>query len=317
MKKNYLFVILVLIIFAGVFWYLTKASNSKPSEQDNSQTEVVRTSQKEETKTQINGKIVYVAKQNNFTINTYNFTDKKIETLFTDKNEAFKVKAIAGQLTNNRIALFTEGDQNKILAVSLDGIAKTEVLFDNIGNPDLAAVSPDGKNLAFVFFSNVERDYGYNLYLRTNDNKEEALVRSDDAITNLVWNGNATKLLYLDKSSPKEIRAYDFALRKSVSFSDFENEVFAFNFANGDLFASLIKNSDSVIMKINSEGSGMSEIATITKTKAFDIFIEEANMAFLSSAGSEPVSSGKIKIDNKDGIINSEEANNIIGWLKN
>lgn len=123
--------------------------------------------------------IYYVIKGTGFTdIYKYNLENLENKKVFTDRDEQEKIKAISGLNDQKTLMLTSKVEDefaNNIYLLSLDGSGKKEKKIPNFSSPQTPILSPDGKRIAYVLFSNAESDFGFKLLISdlNGENKQE------------------------------------------------------------------------------------------------------------------------------------------------
>ncbi len=208
MAKKIILIILGLLVVGSVFWYVdrnfirTKGTNSNKEaivpESDSSVTPLPT----ENTNKDTTESVIFVVNNDNSKEIVKSDVKGSKKTLFTDADEEFKIQKIGGlaYYTSEVLVLAGNGDaaQNKLEVIKTDGSGKYETLVSSFGNPSSLAISPDGKEIAYVSFSNVEADYGYNIYTMARDGSNRRREFSaQKEIKSLSWNKDSSKIAFI------------------------------------------------------------------------------------------------------------------------
>lgn len=129
------------------------------------------------------------------------------KTLYNDKNDQEKLKAVAG-LKNDGSVLYLvvarpqEEFKGKLVEISTDGKANTKTLREEITFLTPPVVSPVGDKLALTSFNNEEKDFGFSVSLENLDGSDKKTVyKSAETISIVDFSSDGAKLA-LVKSSP-------------------------------------------------------------------------------------------------------------------
>lgn len=136
-----------------------------------------------------------------------NTTTKVRTTLYTDADETVKIKQVGNITADGSQALVLMGDPAQdfgggLYTIALDGSGTKALLIEQFASPWPPVYSPDGTKIAYVFFSNAERDAGFFLVIANRDgsNKRE-LVRETQAITQPVFSPDGSEIGYFRTGS--------------------------------------------------------------------------------------------------------------------
>lgn len=129
------------------------------------------------------------------------------QIVFTDSDESLKIKQVGTTNAKGDEVLVVMGPTDRefggsLWVIATDGSGKKTQLLEEFASPWPPALSPDGKKIAYVFFSNAENESGFSLIVANRDgtNKRE-LVRETQSITQPIFNVNGTIIAYLRGSS--------------------------------------------------------------------------------------------------------------------
>lgn len=121
-------------------------------------------------------------------------TDNKITNIDLEKSQQSEqdsnVKSYSTEVSGDgSIIILDQKDNLKILET--DGNEK-EIVSANEYNP-LPVISPDGKHMLVIAFSNAERDFGYKLQIFTTDNEYvRDIASSQSKISSPLWGSDST-----------------------------------------------------------------------------------------------------------------------------
>lgn len=130
------------------------------------------------------------------------------QTIFTDRDEKNKIKQVGNLTADGKEVLVLMGSAEEpfggsLYTIATDGSGRLTLLFDNFASPWPPVFSPDGKKIAYVFFSNAETESGYFLVIanRNGTNKRE-LVRETKPITQPVFAPDGHAIAYVREQAP-------------------------------------------------------------------------------------------------------------------
>lgn len=185
MNKNTFFIIVLLILIGGFVYYFSK-SISLQGQTGKSEEQIPITSQNDSQNVpQKPGLLVFASKEAEVTsIFTYNLETKVKNKIFTDADESLKIKRLSNVTADgqNFLALLGEaGDQPTATAylISTNGKGTLKKLVDGLTTFSSPVVSTDGKQIAYVTFSNAEKDYGFSLNLSNLDGSNKKTLLRD------------------------------------------------------------------------------------------------------------------------------------------
>lgn len=254
-------------------------------------------------------KIVFVASGQNKEIWRADASGKEQKLLFTDRDEDAKV-AKFGNLAVLSAEVAAATDKKQLVAIKTDGTGQKEVLIDSFGLPDWFALSPDGQTVCLVIFSNVEADYGYNLYQMSRSGKNlRKLANSQTEIKFPVWSRDSLKIYFVQtKDGKNEVAAVDVGSAKTETIYSAAGEIRALTFANGKLLAAMASQDKTKILDIAETTKEILEI----KGGAGDPFISADSQA-ISYLVANTVYTNSVKGGNEQKI---KAAEKILGWVK-
>lgn len=138
----------------------------------------------------------------------YRFNNGENIKIFTDRDEDEKIKAISGLVDKKSLVQSSRPEDefiSNIYLISLDGSGKKEKKFAGFSSPQAPILSPDGKRVAYIIFSNAESDFGFKLLVSDLDGKNKQELSNDQ--TNLIlysWSPSG-KLLSFGKGQDNDI----------------------------------------------------------------------------------------------------------------
>lgn len=148
--------------------------------------------------------IIYLTKGTNASsIFTYDLINKISKKIFTDSDEALKIKQVSGTANDGKHVLATLAGQNQefggsLYLIATDGTGTKNKLIDNFASPVGAVISPDGKKIAYTVFSNVETEYGFSLFAADADGNNATIVyRDPENITNYVFSPDGRHITFI------------------------------------------------------------------------------------------------------------------------
>jgi len=197
LKKIWYLVIGVVIVGLFASFFGQKFIGSTSIKKDNTQ-KVVGISLKDRL-------IVLNVKNNTSEILELGETNK---VLFTDSKAKSKIKTFA-DFTNKNDILITN-NSNQLIDVKFDGANKMDSIVSGDFSSQEFVLSPSGKKLAFITFSNAERDYGYSLNIAdANGKNSKSVLKQSQLFGKLSWL-NDNKLFFIDSGeSSSSIKLID------------------------------------------------------------------------------------------------------------
>lgn len=327
MTQKVITVILGLIIVGGLAWYLNRnyfQSSDKPGGTSFTSSPGADISEEK------SDNLVYADFGQNREIWMANSSLEK-KKLFTDADETEKIIKLSNLATLSREVLaVTSTDKTalsgKLVAINLDN-AKVEVLQPSFASSSEISLSPLGKDICYVKFSNVEESYGYTLYSqkRVGFNIRE-LVRSDSEILLPTWDETGTKIAFIKISGVNsELMVIDKVSRETSSIANFNSQVVDWLSWNKSdkMVLGLRKvgvNSGSVIVVINPQSKKEQKITEVQGGVARDIYLDNNSwLGFIvvSTAEEANDSAGQIYFQNlkNETKIPLKKGNQILGWL--
>lgn len=254
-------------------------------------------------------KIVFAVSGQNKEIWRTDSSGQEAKLLFTDRDEDAKVVKF-GNLAVLSAEVAATTDKKQLIAIKTNGTGQKEVLIDSFGLPDWFALSPDGQTICLVTFSNVEADYGYNLYQMSRSGKNlRKLANSPTEIKFPTWSQDSLKIYFIQtKDAKNEVASVDVGSAKTETVYPSAGEIRALTFANGKLLAAVASQEKTKILEITSTVKEILEI----KGSTSDPFISVDNQA-IGYLVANTVYSNSIKGTNEQKIKSAEK---ILGWIK-
>jgi len=317
-------IIMSLAIIGGLAWYFDQNYVSKSSSSSNTSVTTVKAPPAETAKLgkTTNQKLIFASQTNQGAIiASVTATGENQKTLFTYADETEKIKETNIFSPTTFEAPLIVGN-NRLASVKLDGSGKKEILIDSLGNPPSVNLSPDGKLISFVAFSNVEVDYGYTLYVSSRKGEGlRELTRNEKEIKNPIWGADNTKIYYLQISDNQTaIMKIDLETSRSQSIYQTENYIYSLNFSAGKLiFSSGPKGKNvSAIYQINGNGQNLEKLLEDNGVIYYPFLsVDSLNLAYLISAEAIDDPSGDILVASADGKNKQKitKGNKILGWI--
>lgn len=328
MTQKVIAVILGVIIIGGLAWYFNQ--NYLQSSNKTGETQGFSNSPGTKSTEEVSGNLVYAIFSDNREIWMANSAGQK-KKLFTDVDETDKIVKLSNLATlSKEVLAVVSADKNassgKLVAINLDN-AKVEVLQPSFSASADFSVSLDGKDLAYIKFSNVEANYGYTLYSqkRTGFNIRE-LKRSESEIRLPVWdksggkvafiqvNGVDSELMVVDKESGEESSIAGFSNKTVDWLSWGESEKIVLSLRK------IGENSSSEIILVDAQTKKDQKFTDVSGGVTSFIYSNNLWLSYLVGQYQEKtnnLSSGQIYFQN---ILNKEKipfqkGNQILGWL--
>lgn len=334
-RKQWLLILFTLLVVVAVSaWYLSKDSITVNNTVSNNAIEKDEVLIPPSTKS-TNEKIIFVSiKDNVKEIIQSDESGKNKKTIFTDKDEERKINKFGGlaYLSQEVLAVTGEGPVGKLEMIKLDGSGNKSVIIESFSSSSPLSISPDGKTIAYVSFSNAEKDYGYSLNtINREGSNRRSIVKSEKEITSISINKDSSKIAYIstDKDGKSEIFVANIDSGKSNLIYSSSHSIFSLNWNQNDRITFTVavdKLKTGEIWAIDSNGSNDEKI--YSKNDEFPIYsfisLDFLNMTYLIEKytdGYNATQEGNIfSADLKNNSLSSEKnnignANLILGWL--
>lgn len=252
-------------------------------------------------------------------------TETKVRTtLYTDADESIKIKQVGNLTADGSQALVLMGDPAQdfgggLYTIALDGSGTKTLLIDQFASPWPPVYSPDGNKIAYVFFSNAERESGFFLVVANRDgsNKRE-LVREDQAITQPVFSPDGTEIGYFRTGSdsgsgsimgvkitggePRELATYTGRVPYDLAWG--KGTLLAFVDGTGDAAS---------LYEIATNGQDPTQLTTPTGAESRPVYAPDGTqLAFGSSAGGS--SSITLYTRETSQSVNLGSGSVVLGW---
>ena len=336
MVKKVLISLAALVVIGGVVWFIDRYFFPPSIRQttDSNLGEISDLVSDEKKKEDTTDKIVYLSEDDQAKkVVLADLAGKDKKTLFSDAEEEAKIKKIGSlaYLTNEVLILAGKSDsvENQLEVIKTDGSGQKEVIVEAFGTPESLAISPDGKTVAYVSFSNVEKDYGFSLYTMARDGTNKRLInRGDREMRSLSWNKEGDKIAFWTTTSEEkteiQIVEVESTKNKSIYSSEQNMTSLSWNEEGKIIFGQYERDKNtSVIKAINEDGSGQVKILETTEGVANFIYLssDNLNVTFLLTQ----LKDGKIE-ENTNGEIETAKSSgenlkkiadgfSIAGWL--
>ena len=332
MFRKILLIIVGLIIVGGLAWFVDKnyfAKNISSKQKNNEPASALKLAQDNQDTSE---KIIYVLNKDGVKeIERANFKGEEAEKIYSDENEDLKIKKFGGYayLPKEILVLIGQNDSfaNKLAIIKSDG--SRDIIVESFGNPNRLTIAPDGKIIAYVFFSNVEADYGYSLFTMSRDGSNKRQIkRQDSEIKGLAFNKDASKIAFLsanqdgkseihlinlDSTGEQTIYSTEQVI-SSISWSESNNLVVsAYLRAKNNGEVAIVNNKGKVLTKVITTKEGVPIFGNISADDQTIAFLEVKlkDGSIDESSGGQILtvrSSGKNLNKVADGLLN-------IGWL--
>lgn len=315
MKKNQTWTLLLVLVVVGVAaWYFNKNFISNLTDQGNAKID-----QKNAAK-MLTEKLIFATNNGTSTTISSITADGKTQILFTDANETSKIKTV-GTLSQTTLESPMIFDKNLLFAVKLDGSSNKESLAQFTADPPEVALSPDGKSISYITFSNVEKEYGFTLNVADRNGKNlRQILRSPYLLSNPVWAEDEKYVYYVENNGS------DVSIVKTSLETAKEQKIYT----TSENIGSLRVMFGQILFSQNPEDKNQSTLFAMTETsQAKSILTEKGsiyypsissdgkNIAYLLRPQASLTTTGDIKITS----ISGENAKtlikgiNILGWL--
>lgn len=327
--KKVLVTILALVVIGGLAWYADRYFTKQSSSQVVPSATLNKLVDENKTNSTTTEKIIFALNSDsqNSVIQS-NIAGEKT-TLFTDKDEDLKIKAWGG-LANLAQNFLLDVGAGQLEMVKVGQTDKKEIVMEKFGIPQTLLVSPDGKQIAYVSFSNAEADYGFGLFQMTKSGENlRELVHGDQEIKNLAWNQDSSKIVFSQVTGDKtEVKITDIAADKTTSILETSQAVLGISIsAKNKIVFTLAdpKNlSSSEVDIIDTDGKNNQKIYSILDKAALYPFVSSdfTYLAYLAVGVTDNKidknATGDVTLikigQNENKVVGS--ANQILGWLQ-
>jgi hypothetical protein len=307
--------ILILVIIGLVAWYFN--GNFFSGKTSKTTTETANTVN--QTKL-ITGKLVFATLSGKDTTINALQSNGAVQKLFTDTASTQKITTI-GALSQAPLEAPVIFNQNLLNTVKLDGSAVKQSLAQfTLDTPDVA-LSPDGKLISYITFSNVEKEYGFTLRVTNLDGTNmQAVFRSPYLLSSPVWAGDQKSIYYVENDGT------NISIVKNLISTGQEQKIYT----TADNIGSLRVLGDKIIFSQNPYEKNQSTIYLMTDSgKPQKVLLETGyiyyptispdgqSIAYLLSSDASAQPSGDIRLTDISGgnIKTLFKGINILGWL--
>jgi Tol biopolymer transport system component len=282
----------------------------------------------------INGTIIYMIKSSDANEIYKLSTNGDAKIVYTDKDETQKIKNAVSVTSQGKVlALFADQNQEfggALYLIDTNIPGQKDLLIDQFASTQAPVISPNGKKIAYIVFSNVEIDYGFSLYVMNNDGTNKQKISSDAVgIKILSWNPENNKIAYLKGDTSKESKVFVADLSGNESeLTSFKEKVYSLNWTDGIM--ALCKGSQdnteinkSEVYTMDVNGKNLKRITNNDKHDNFAFNSPNNNaLVYLDVNYDKNVDlnkSGDVNLINlsDNNIKKIGEANYIIGWINN
>lgn len=331
-NKTFILTIIFVIFILAIGIVMSKGATTTPSGSNSDSSSKDQSVNTSDNSSALNGTIIYMVKSSDANEIYKSTMDGDAKVVYTDKDENQKIKnAVSVTSSGKVLALFADQNQEfggSLYLIDTENPGKKDLLLDQFASTQAPVISPNGKKIAYIIFSNVEVDYGFSLYVMNEDGTNKQKISNDPiGIKILSWNSSSSRIAYLKGDTTKESKIYIADLNGSENeLATFKEKVYSLNWS--DSIMSLSKGSSegseinkSEIYTMDENGKNIKRITTNDKHDDFTFNSPGSNaVAYLAASYDKNVDlskSGEINIIN---LSNNEtkklnEANYIIGWI--
>lgn len=333
-SKTVFFTLIFMVIIIGLGVALASTINKKkssntssPSSQNNSDVTV------KDSSANYSGTVVYAAKTSNGTDIYTISASSAAKKVFTDKDEDNKIKSAKSITSSGKVlAVMAPAGQEfggSLYLISTDGSGKKEQIINEFASTQAPLISPDGKKIAYLVFSNVEADYGYALYVENSDGSNKQLVSKDPSgLDILSWNKDSSKIVYAKGNLNQNYDLYigDAKTLNEKKISSFKEKIYSLDWGKDKFILSKGPTAQGQINKaelftMDEDGKNLKRISQNEVFENFPKFspsndlISYVNVTYDNNMDINK--SGQIDISDTAGqnIKTISEGNYLIGWL--
>lgn len=265
-QKIILIIVALIILVTGVFYY--KETRTKNSNKDSNLSLNNSTDFSQIAKTP-SGTIFYIEQKDNVkNILAYNLENNQTKTVFTDKDEDYKLDTFGGfsYLSQNFLSFVKKNNSGQLITVNLTDSNK-KVLIDNFTQPESLVISPDGGTIFYSNSVSVNGDNQHFLYEMSVSGKNLRQIYSSSVpIVGLSVNKNTDKIAFIQNSNSIIVLDVNSLAQKEIfrgtniySLSWNENGNLIFNTSKGD------KLTSGIIYTCNSTGGNLKKVLETNK----------------------------------------------------
>lgn len=345
-QRNFIFIVIVIISVIGISYLLTNANTMQSQKNDISAsvipTSAIQSDNQENVgggeinldnqKLKYQGKLVYTDQENDVKNIYTKFFAENAKIVFTDKDETEKIKAFGGITSDAKIlALMSPVEQvfgGSLYLIKTDGSGEKEKIIDEFASPQTPAISPDTKSIAYVLFSNTEKDYGFTLYVMNELGQNKLEIDHDKAgIMNLTWsedskniaytkgNNPNMKILIADNDAKNQEGVYDVPKTKTISGLSWcgQNNLVI-------TLTKIEKITDSEIIVLDTKNKKTTSKIEDNERSLSNAICNDTNMETFTYRATKDLDENMefdISISNiNNDVQNIQKARQIIGWIK-
>ena len=322
-NKVIIFIIAIIIITAGAYW-LAKgnflSNKNQPSSSD-SQISIIEQSAQPNDAHQVFKTLFYAVNQGeNINISTINLESLQKKLIFTDADETLKIKRLSNIGGNSILALMgPKGDAPTaaLYSISLDGKGNKTKLQNEVTTLTSPSLSPDGKNISLIEFSNAEKDFGYSVISENLDGTDKKIVyKNPSPLSFLTFKQDGAKLAVVKTTqSGSEIIIVNLAdLKPQTIYKTQDEQISYLNWTSSGLTFSKspTKNAKNTtdIYSCDEQGNNLKKISALSTVKTFPLISPDGlNLTYISKNNLILYNINEAKEQNLT------VASQILGWL--
>jgi len=257
-KRNLiLFIIFIVLFCTAVYVYVSSNSDKNISTNNNKENDKLSITSASPSINTLNyeGHLYYFRiTDGNFEIYSKKGSEEE-KLVFSDKDESQKIKFASSITSSGKLlALMSPRDQmfgGSLDLISSDGSGNIDKIIDNFVTSQPPIISPNGEQIAYVLFSNDEKNYGFTLYLMDLSGQNKTKIDSNPSgITNLNWSRDGNTLAYLADNT---VKAYNIENAESQTiYKPNTNKISYLSFGTDKNILLVITNeSKSEILNLN------------------------------------------------------------------
>lgn len=175
-SNQFLYYFLSISLLVLLFGYYFNNSKSIPSTTSSipTSTSAISTPNATDSKIKYSNIFFYNKSKDKFNIYRYNGSNKQL--IFTDSDEKEKILNILGVIDNKIYLLMGSDTSKNLYSISLDSIGKKNIEINNFNNESYAI---GNGIIAYLAFSNAEKDFGYKIFTSTLTGSNKAEIASE------------------------------------------------------------------------------------------------------------------------------------------
>lgn len=307
---------IIAALIASYFLSTTnKSTNTNSDTKESNQTASETSSDESKSNLFYTGKIYYFYSDEKV-FNIYSKEDNQNQKLiYTDKNETEKVKYAHSITNDSKILAQIQNNSDPLISslylINTDGSGDKEKIVDSFNSSQAPIINPTSDKIAYVIFSNAERDYGYTLYIMSADGTNKVEIDSSEIeISQLSFSSDGQSLAYKKDNEVYILNLEDKQPNKIYTPND-NSQITNLSFNSTNLVLVTINNNDNYYILSIDKNSSDTEKYNIKNQATQSTWADNENTQLFYNTGESIV---LLKNDQTKNIV--DESINIIKWIQ-